>query len=194
MTGHFMLSMLKAVLLGVCTLHSVISVAEVSSETNYYSVVANNADELDAQLSINSRNGFYADTRWQIQPRYRFKESPSGCTVTDSSVELKITYSMPEWVNKSEASLELQEKWDNWYANLLSHEKNHGYNGRQAYNDIKQAIYFNNRAHTCAQLTRQLKEVVNEILFKYSQQDIFYDQRTKHGATEGANIRFSTMK
>ncbi len=168
--------------------------AEITNNTDYYSITASTAEELNQQLSLNSRNGYHADTQWRIKPRYRFKQSPSGCSVTDSSIELIITYSMPQWQNKSQAPVALQLQWDNWYANLLRHEKNHGFHGRQAYYDVKQAIYGIGRASSCGVLTKQLGEVIDGILFKYSQEDIFYDQRTKHGATEGTSVRFSAIK
>lgn len=168
--------------------------AEISSQTNYYPIIANTAKELDAQLSQKNRNGFHADTQWRIQPRYRFKKMANGCEVAESNINLTVTYTMPEWQNKKDASAELQEKWNRWYANLLSHEENHGFNGRQAYNDIKQGIYLMESTPTCSQLTQAINAMIDSTLFKYSQEDTFYDQRTQHGATEGTSIQFSAKK
>jgi len=166
--------------------------AETTEKIVYYSIYASTAQELDAQLSLNARNGFHADTQWSIQPRYRFTKENDSCVVSDSSVTLTVTYTMPEWVNKAEASAELQTKWNTWYSNLLSHEKNHGFNGRQAYSDIKHGIYVLNRARTCSQLTNDLRNMIDSVLFKYSQEDKLYDQRTRHGAPEGATSSFSS--
>ncbi len=165
--------------------------AQITSQTNYYSISASSAQELDVQLHLNNRNGFHADTQWSIQPRYQFKKSARGCEVSESNVNLIITYTMPEWLDKQDASVELQEKWNIWYANLLSHEKNHGFNGRQAYNEIKHGIYVIKSAPSCTQLTQAIKAMIDSALFKYSQEDQFYDQRTQHGTTEGASIKFS---
>lgn len=183
--------LVKCVLYFMTSLISVNSYAEIIEETNYYSIFANNGVELDAQLSLKSRNGFHADTKWSIQPRYRFKKENGSCFVSDSNVTLTVTYTMPEWMNKAEAPTELQTKWNTWYSNLLSHEKTHGFNGRQAYSDIKHGIYILNRARTCSQLTDDLRNMIDNALFKYSQEDKLYDQRTRHGATEGATISFS---
>ncbi|MDB4512091.1 DUF922 domain-containing Zn-dependent protease [Arenicella sp.] len=165
--------------------------AEIIEQTDYYPIVASNAEDLDVQLSLHNRNGFNADTRWTIQPRYGFIKGSDGCDIAKSNIKLTITYSMPEWTNKQDASTELQERWNIWYANLLGHEKNHGYNGRQAYNEIKQGLYLIQPASSCSQLTHAIKTMIERTLFKYSQEDKFYDQRTRHGASEGASIQFS---
>ena len=158
---------------------------------DYYTIVAETPQELDEQLSLNSRNGYSADTKWSINTGYRFKNTNFGCQLDDSKIELKIIYTMPEWSNKNESSTELQELWDTWYKDLLKHEENHGFHGRQAYNEIKQNLYVSHNANNCAQLTTNLKVLVDRILFKYSQEDKYYDERTNHGETEGASIRFS---
>lgn len=168
--------------------------AEINSQINYYSITATNAHELKKQLYLKNRNGFSADTQWRIQPRYQFKKTASGCEVSKSNITLSITYTMPDWQNKQEAPVELQEKWNRWHTNLLRHEENHGFHGRQAYYEIKQGIYLMESAPSCSQLTEAIKAMIDRTLFKYSQEDIFYDQRTQHGATEGASIQFSTEK
>lgn len=92
--------------------------AEVVEQTHYYSIVASSGQELDTQLSLKSRNGFHADTQWSIQPRYRFNKVNGGCEVSQSIVNLTVTYTMPQWLNKQDASQSLQTKWDDWYQNL----------------------------------------------------------------------------
>ena len=163
-----------------------------NSMIEYYPIVAETPQELDKQLSLNNRNGYSADTKWTINTRYRFKNTNFSCLLDDFKVELEIIHTMPEWINKSNASIELQTLWDAWYSNLLKHEENHGFHGQQAYNDIKQSLYVSHRANNCAQLTTNLKVLVDRILFKYTQEDKYYDQRTNHGESEGASINFST--
>jgi predicted secreted Zn-dependent protease len=77
---------------------------------------------------------------------------------------------MPKLTSKAPA--DVKKSFDQMYAELLKHEKNHGQSGILAGKEIEAKKCQNGDA----------------ILKKYNKRDKAYDKKTKHGFTEGVKL------
>ena len=132
---------------------------KVTVTTEYYAVTGNTIEELRQQMTAKGPKGFWAYAEWRVN-------WSATC-----QVRLRITYTYPRWVNREQASPKLRERWDTFIANLITHEKGHGTNGRSAAHEIDK--------------TRCNRDPV-AIARRWSKQDEIYDKETSHGATQGA--------
>ena len=79
---------------------------------------------------------------------------------------------MPKLKNPSKTPKKVRKEFDEMYAALLRHERNHGKNGIRAARDIEKAKCKGGDA----------------IIARYLQADKDYDRKTKHGKTEGVRL------
>jgi predicted secreted Zn-dependent protease len=80
----------------------------------------------------------------------------------------------------------MREQWDSFMEKLMVHEHNHGGHARQAGAEIEQALVATPAARYCEEVGEAANDRANEIVKKLQRMDADYDDRTKHGATEGA--------
>ena len=132
---------------------------KITVTTEYYTVTGSTIEELRKQMTAKGPKGFWAYAEWRVN-------WSAQCVVN-----LRITYTYPRWTNREKASPKLRAHWDKFIANLITHEKGHGTHGRNAAAEIDK--------------TRCMKDPVG-IARRWSNQDIIYDKKTSHGATQGA--------
>jgi predicted secreted Zn-dependent protease len=132
---------------------------KVTVSTEYYTVTGSSIEELRQQMTAKGPKGFWGYAEWRVN-------WSAKCLVN-----LRITYTIPRWADRDKASPKLRARWDRFIANLITHEKGHGTNGRNAAAEIDKTA--------CA------KDPVG-IAKRWSHQDVIYDEKTNHGATQGA--------
>jgi predicted secreted Zn-dependent protease len=102
-------------------------------------------------------------------------------------VSLTVRFVMPRLVADSAVSTEDRLEWLRFMHSLWSHEEGHALRGVRAAAEIRDSL---NRIHTeaCAQLSPAVSEAVRKVLAKYTTLQTSYDERTQHGARQGAMI------
>jgi predicted secreted Zn-dependent protease len=158
-------------------------------ETLYYDVAGASADELRAQLDLQSeieQGDAYTD--WQIQWRYDYARSAGGCGLASLTVSLDVTLTFPRWTPPEGVSPGLQEQWLAYLAALEVHEQGHEKLAAQAADEIAAALSSLPLYPSCAELERAADEAGERILEGYRQLELEYDRETEHGATQGARF------
>lgn len=87
------------------------------------------------------------------------------------------TISMPNWVDKANASAEAQAEWDRWYAALEKHERGH----------IEATAWiFDNMDDTMLGLTpNEAQGQFDKFVYDAQQASDRYDDETNHGLNDG---------
>ena len=132
----------------------------VKTKTVYYDVYASTSRQLKSQMRLHGPKGFWGLTSWYIR------------WTADCKVSLRVTYTMPKWVNKELAPKGLQRHWDAMMERLWLHERGHGRYANLAAREIVKV--------GCRDARR--------ILRKLRRQNKAYDRRTKHGRTQGVRL------
>jgi predicted secreted Zn-dependent protease len=161
--------------------------AEVTENmvVNYYTAdVGGQAlgDALVAAYPLQS-TGEHAHTDWHID--WHFETMSAGgdrCRISSVATSLKITMTMPQI---TDASPEVQAKFDAYLPKLRMHEDGHADNGRHAAASIDAAIAaIQNKP--CDTIVQDANDAADAILQAAQQADVDYDDRTEHGRTQGA--------
>jgi predicted secreted Zn-dependent protease len=164
--------------------------------TNYYVVTGSTLPDIQASLARarpdktqSAQDGL---TVWQVDWHFSTLNSASGCRVSTFNTAAKITITLPRWVGSTNASQELKTEWQRYLRALAEHEYGHAQNGLAAAKEIQERLRQPGEDSTCEALRQRLHLLCQTIVNKRKAADQAYDQRTNHGATEGA--RFGRRK
>jgi len=129
---------------------------------------------------------FFARTKWHVKWRFDYDDSAEFCAAKDIRTDLKITYQMPKWKDKSEADPELVNYWTGFMTSLAEHEIGHGDIGRRINAQIhKMLTDYDGKHESCKELGKVLNAKAHAIIDN-STLDADYDKDTGHGKTQGA--------
>lgn len=127
-----------------------------------------------------------AYTAWRVTWNYPFAQDGSTCSTGPVLVTLKTTYTLPRWVSRDAAPVELQQRWQGYVAALLTHEAGHRQHGQGARREVEQTLSHLGPEATCEEMDARANAEGERVLDKYRALDAAYDEETKHGETQGA--------
>jgi predicted secreted Zn-dependent protease len=158
----------------------------------YYDIVGNSAGELRHQMNVKGpigQGGKRVDghTHWHVAWSYRYAPAAGGCKVTELSVTVTSTITLPRWAAHS-ADNALIRKWQNYATALRVHEEGHHSHGVRAAEEIRLLRHSINTPDGCSTFERRFESEATSILEKYRRADASYDADTKHGRTQGATF------
>jgi predicted secreted Zn-dependent protease len=155
--------------------------------TNFYNVTG--ADFRDIRRSIERARpwpeAFDGDTRWTVNWKFNFQETPAGCALTSLSTATKITTTMPRWTPPPDVLPETKERWTRYYTNLLAHEAGHARLALAAAAEIRQQLPTMPAQPACDSLRQLINERAEKIVADHRAREKDYDRRTDHGRNVG---------
>jgi predicted secreted Zn-dependent protease len=159
----------------------------------YYQIEGASSDDLRAQmdqLGRNDEDGLHWDgyTEWYITWAYPFSVTDGDCTLGPVEVIVDVTIVLPQWDAPADASPELVRKWENFIKTLELHEEGHKEIAIEAGHEICQLLNGFTSYSSCDELEQAADAAAQEILDRYLQREVVYDQETEHGITQG--VRF----
>jgi predicted secreted Zn-dependent protease len=159
----------------------------------YYDIVGNSAAELRQQMNAKGpvgQSGKRMDgyTHWHVAWSYRYAPASGGCKITELTVTVTATITLPRWAVSDRAGNALIRKWENYASALRLHEDGHYSHGIQAAEEIRSLRHTLHTPDGCSTFERQFDGEATSILEKYRRADAAYDADTKHGRTQGATF------
>jgi predicted secreted Zn-dependent protease len=161
----------------------------------YYQIGGSTAAQLRAQMDtlgpFDAQFGnrrYDALTRWYGSWRYSYIVQNNRCTIERVLVNTNVTITLPQWNPPSQASRQLQRKWNRYIQALQTHENGHKQHGIEAGKEIFKLLNNLPSYRSCQDLQTAANNKSNQIIAKYNQRDIDYDRRTQHGRTQGATF------
>lgn len=186
---------MRLLLLYVIFLWSVVVQAEIDAQETfvYYNIKPGSADTIVIELRRNStirKNNaiFYGNTEVEFSPLFRWKKIGKLCHVDDFVVKVNTRYTLPRLVKDYPVDQATKTKFDKFYESLLIHEKGHNKIGAKTADDIHYLLDNAEPVQGCKVLEKRLKRDINNIIDTYKKHHKDYDERTKHGGTQGATI------
>lgn len=158
--------------------------------TNYYAVTGASIREIHQSLRQNrpwrktSQTDAY--TRWNVT--WSFYVSPGGdkCRLTSFSTRTTVTITLPRWEAPADAPEEVRTAWSRYIAALGNHEAGHGQFAVAAAGEMQKRVRESGEDSDCSALKQKINSLAESIVQQYRNREKEYDERTKHGATQGA--------
>jgi predicted secreted Zn-dependent protease len=123
-------------------------------------------------------DAFDARTDWRYQTRWRSGPT-GGCDPTTAEVDMTVVVTLPELTTREALDPREREQWDRYFAALIGHEHNHV---RVALAGAEQLRTYMRSAPDCPAMEAAQRQIGASI----QAANDAYDQRTRHGRTEGA--------
>ena len=177
-----------ALLLGTCGVHAAV---QEEATRRPYVVHAQPGESLRTALHAATPiavggQRFHGYTRWNVRWTFRWWREASGrCAITEVTTRLHTEVQLPQL---QAASPEQQAVFDRYLRALSDHEQGHVQIGRDAAQAIDQGIRQMPAAPDCATLEREANALGRRLLQDHVAREKQYDQRTRHGATQGARL------
>ena len=136
-------------------------------------------------IAVNGQR-FHGYTRWNVRWTFRWWREPSGrCTITEVQTHLRTEVQLPQLRTATPAQ---QAVFDRYLPALSRHEQGHVQFGRDAAQAIDEGIARLPAVEDCATLERTANALGHRLLREHTDREKAYDQRTAHGATQGARL------
>ncbi len=145
---------------------------------------------IDRNGPVNSEDGKQYDgiTEWSLTWDYQLKRRGKVWIVVNRTVLLDIKVSTPRWTDFQNAPGVLRTQWRIYRANLLRHEEGHVKIALRAAHAIDKYLGVCGASSSLDKLKSDIQKNTRTLLKQYRKMDRSYDQHTRHGATQGANL------
>lgn len=164
-------------------------VRRASAEYVFYDVGGDTPGRVWASMREGSANTLgttrtFGRTEWEVTWRARW-EGPGMCRVRSAEVQLTTRITLPRWVPPSDAPAELAALWNAFIRALSLHEARHADNAAAAARALRRELEAAS-APSCGMMDGRTRTAASQVLEEYRERDRAYDERTRHGTTEGA--------
>jgi len=167
----------------------------INIKTDYYDINGHSFSKLRHEMAEKgprthgaTQYGWWATTTWQVRYQVEYKTTRRGCIVDTAQTTVAIEFVYPRWIDHDYAPASIRQAWDRMYQALVRHEGIHAGHGISAAREIEKALPKlppRNGVNGCDMIKRDVQARALEIVEKYKQEDILFDERTNHGANEG---------
>lgn len=160
----------------------------------YYPITGVTAAELRGQMSqkglMDAHEGrrYDARTDWTVQWSYRHRRSGNHCAIQAPKTHVDVTLTYPQWIPAAGTPRSLITEWQQYIVALQHHEKGHQAHGIAAGKEVLQTLNRLPTYSSCKELNQVANAAAQAVIKRYNQQDLAYDEATKHGYTQGANF------
>jgi predicted secreted Zn-dependent protease len=160
--------------------------------TNYYNVAGSTIRDIHRSLAQSRpwRDKSSTDglTDWHVTWHFYVAASGDKCRCTSFSTTTTITMTLPRWIAATNTPPEIKTAWQRYATALGQHEAGHAQFALNAAAEMQKQGK-NLEMPNCDALRSQISSQCQAILDDFRNREKAYDERTKHGATQGAFLR-----
>jgi len=162
----------------------------VNTSYQYYTASAKHASELRAALNQASPvhedgRAFHGHTKWHVNWHFHWYQRGSSCDMTSVTTDVSVDYTLPQFLPAAGADADVQQRFDDYYRALFTHEQGHAQHGIDAAREVERSL-MQMSAESCNTLNDDANRRAHAILDKFSKKDVDYDRDTDHGRLQGA--------
>jgi len=164
--------------------------------TNYYRVSGAEVRELHGSMRQNRpwRGRHEADgfTEWKVEWRFHTVQEANGCRLTGFGTKTTVLVTLPRWVAPTNAAVSevTSNAWNNFIQALGQHEAGHVSLALAAAPEMARRVAALPANSDCGALSMTLNQLGEQVLREYRERERVYDERTRHGLTQGAVLGF----
>lgn len=173
--------------------HDTVKDQPVEYDYKYYDV--NGTSRAELLQAINEKGPEDMDgirraayTGWYCTWDYQKTKNNNYCRADKMKVTTSITFFYPNWLDRSKASAEYAQKWDDFISKLKVHESWHEQNAISACTKIREEFAKIGSNQNCDDLDQAINDTGNNLMYEYWQKDKAYDVETNNGGSHGAII------
>ncbi len=181
--------------LALLWLYSSLALAEPSINivTRFYALPGTDAAALRQnilRLGPLGKNGkrYHAYTQWNAAWSYRWVQGRGQCSLQQVTVSMGIEYLLPKPEAYDQFDHELQQRWDQYFDALFRHEQHHKDIGVAAAREMDSLLRQVPVQPDCAILQTKLDETAEQVIEKYTAEEVEYDRKTEHGLRQGVRL------
>ena len=160
--------------------------------TNYYNVAGSTIRDIHRSLAQarpwRDKSSMDALTDWSVTWRFYVSQSGDKCRCTSFSTTTTITMTLPRWIAATNTPPEIKTAWQRYITALGQHEAGHAQFALNATAEMQKQCR-NLEMPDCDGLRSRISSQCQAILEDHRRREREYDERTKHGATQGAVLR-----
>jgi predicted secreted Zn-dependent protease len=165
----------------------------VNDSVDRYTILGTHEADLRREMGAKGPKGadsrpYDAYTRWNVSWRYSYRQNGGQCSIDAITTGIKVTMTLPDWSDESEAQDRVRKHWRDYIAALTAHENGHRNNGLDAAREIDRGIAALPSQPNCGALGAAANALGKEIIRKYNERDLDYDRSTDHGRNQGARF------
>ncbi len=162
----------------------------ISIETRYYPVSGANSTEIWQSIQRRGPLGkdgkrYHAYTKWNINWRYRWVETPERCHLTSTSVSVEVEYLLPQLTSSRFDQPDFRKKWNRYYDALFAHEQQHKDFAVAAGREIEDRLKQEDEQSSCKRLQARLEQAAQQVIDQYGAKEREFDRVTDHGVKQG---------
>jgi predicted secreted Zn-dependent protease len=154
---------------------------------NRYPVSGKDYAGLVKSLAANGPKGFHGLASWDISYQYTTKPVGNMCRFDTIRLRVQGEILMPKWTDEDAAPPSLRQRWQDYYAALQQHEEGHVQHGNELAALIQEK-FMGYGDMVCGQAKAIAQSEFDRLYNNLKNRDKEYDQRTQHGATQGARF------
>lgn len=128
---------------------------------------------------------YFGLTQSEVRYSYVRQESVTGCFLSNVSVQLKVTMTLPRWRPEAGVPYALERDWRQFERALRSHEQGHQRLAEEESEMIRRMLIAL-RAPSCAGIDDLARQQATRIQDTYSGLNRNLDAQTEHGRSQGA--------
>ena len=165
----------------------------VRTRLRSYDIAGSSADELRAAMQRLgpkdpvSGTPYAGFTRWRFAWSYDYARA-AACAITDVRVVARVQITLPRWRGTHRADSSVAAEWTRFVVALRRHENGHAAIVRSAARRMARRLGLLRTFRSCARLERAADAAGARILEEARAAEAAYDERTRHGDTQGARF------
>jgi predicted secreted Zn-dependent protease len=154
-----------------------------------YNVDGKDYSSLIRSLAVNgpkaNNKSFHGLAKWRVSYKYETKWAGKKCKFSNITLDIDGEILMPLWRDEANAPQDLRERWSRYFAALKAHEEGHIQHGKELAQRVREK-FLGIGDFECADAATLAQKEYEGIYNNLKNRDQEYDQRTQHGATQGA--------
>jgi len=159
--------------------------------TNFYNVSGTNWWDVHASKTRarpwTTNMHFDATTRWNLRWTYNWARTEEGYRATSVGVAGTAVITMPRWIPPPQTPPATRQRWLRYIAALMTHEQGHVSLARAAAVELRKELEALPAFPTRQALNEAVEKRSQAVIQSFKEKERDYDQRTGHGATQGAS-------
>jgi predicted secreted Zn-dependent protease len=160
-----------------------------SMQVQHYEIRGTSAADLRREIDARGPEGFWGTASTRIRYRFTLRPAPEGCAVDKVEVTADSTVRLPQWANRHQGAVPVQDWWDRAYRSLDHHERGHVQISLDGARDLERSVRATPPRVSCEETQAEAEKRGEAALRQVNLLQKNYDRETNHGRDQWSPYR-----
>lgn len=160
-----------------------------SMSVKHYEIRGATADDLRREIDAKGPEGFWGTASTRIRYRFTLRPTPEGCAVDKVEVSADSTVRLPQWANRHQGAVPVQDWWDRAYRSLDHHERGHVRISLEGARELERSVRATPPRAACEETQAEAERRGAAMLRETDRLQKAYDRETNHGRDQWSPYR-----